>query len=49
MVFLRNFKKEDASELREYGYSDLSAEQVEALICDWEKSSSTVSILKCLV
>ena len=37
MVFLRNFKKEDASELREYGYSDLSAEQVEALICDWEK------------
>lgn len=37
MVFLRNFKKEDASELQEYGYSDLSTEQVEALICDWNK------------
>ena len=37
MVFLRNFKKDDVSELQEYGYSDLSAEQVEALICDWEK------------
>lgn len=37
MIFLRNFKKEDASELREYGYSDLSTEQVEALICDWNK------------
>ena len=23
--------------MQEYGYSDLSAEQVEALICDWEK------------
>ncbi len=37
MMFLRNFKKEDASELQEYGYSDLSAEQVETLICDWSK------------
>ena len=37
MILLRNFKKEDASELQEYGYSDLSTEQVEALICDWNK------------
>ena len=31
---MRNFKKEDASELQEYVYSDLSTEQVEALICE---------------
>ena len=37
MILLRNFKKEDASELQEYGFSDLSTEQVEALICDWDK------------
>ena len=37
MILLRNFKKEDASELQEYVYSDLSTEQVEALICDWYK------------
>ena len=32
MILLRNLKKEDASELQEYVYSDLSTEQVEALI-----------------
>ena len=37
MILLRNLKKEDASELQERGYSDLSKEQVEALICDWDK------------
>ena len=37
MILLRNLKKEDASELQEYVYSDLSTEQVEALICDWDK------------
>ena len=37
MILLRNFKKEDASELQEYGYSDLTTEQVEVLICDWDK------------
>ena len=37
MILLRNFKKEDASELQEYVYSDLSTEQVEALICEWNK------------
>ena len=37
MIFLRNLEKEDASELQEYGFSDLSTEQVEALICDWDK------------
>lgn len=37
MIHLRNLKKEDASELQEYGYSDLSTEQVEALIYDWNK------------
>lgn len=37
MILLRNLKKEDASELQKYGYSDLSTEQVEALICDWSK------------
>ncbi len=37
MILLRNIKKEDASELQEYGFSDLSAEQVETLICDWDK------------
>ena len=35
MIFLRNLKVEDASELQKYGYSGMSAEQVEALICDW--------------
>ena len=35
MIFLRNLKIEDASELQKYGYSGMSAEQVEALICDW--------------
>lgn len=37
MIFLRNLEKEDASELQEYGFSDLSTEQVQALICDWDK------------
>lgn len=37
MILLRNFKKEDASELQENGFSDLSTEQVKALICDWDK------------
>ena len=37
MILLRNFKKEDTSKLQKYGYSDLTAEQVEALICDWSK------------
>lgn len=37
MVLLRNIKKEDALELQEYGYQDLTIEQVEALICDWNK------------
>ena len=37
MILLRNLKKEDASELQEYVYSDLSTEQVEALICEWNK------------
>lgn len=37
MILLRNLKKEDASELQECGYSDLSTEQIEALICDWDK------------
>ena len=37
MILLRNLKKQDASELQERGYSDLSTEQVEALICDWNK------------
>ncbi len=37
MILLRNLKKEDASELQEYGYSDLTTEQVETLICDWDK------------
>ena len=35
MIFLRNLKIEDTSELQKYGYSGMSAEQVEALICDW--------------
>ena len=37
MIILRNLKKEDASELQKYVYSDLSTEQVEALICEWYK------------
>lgn len=37
MMLLRNFEKEDASELQKYGYSEISVEQVEALICDWSK------------
>ena len=37
MILLREFKKEDASELQEYRYSDLSIEQVETLIYDWDK------------
>ena len=37
MILLRKLKKEDAPELQEYGYSDLSIEQIEALICNWDK------------
>jgi RimJ/RimL family protein N-acetyltransferase len=37
MILLKNIKKEDASELRESRYSDLSTEQVEDLIRDWDK------------
>ena len=37
MILLKNLKIEDAFELQKSGYSDLSIEQVEALICDWNK------------
>ena len=37
MVLLKNLKIEDSLELQKIGYSDLSAEQVEALICEWNK------------
>ena len=37
MILLRNFKKEDASELQQSGHSALSTEQVEKLIYDWNK------------
>ena len=37
MIHLANLKKEDASKLQQYGYLDLSTEQVETLICDWNK------------
>ena len=37
MILLRNFRKEDAFELKKYGYSNLSTEQVETLIYDWDK------------
>ncbi len=37
MILLRNLKKEDALELQERWYSNLSKEQVEALICDWNE------------
>ena len=37
MIQLRSFEKEDASELQKYGYSGMSAEQIEVLICDWSK------------
>lgn len=37
MILLRNLKKEDASQLQEYRYSDLSTEQIEVLICNWNK------------
>ena len=37
MILLRKFKKEDAFELQHYIYSDLSTEQVEDLIYDWNK------------
>ncbi len=37
MILLRNFKKEDAMQLQRCGYPNLSTEQVEALIFDWNK------------
>jgi len=37
MIVLRNFKKEDASELQKYEFPNLTTEQVEALICDWDR------------
>ena len=37
MILLRNFKQEDALELQKCGYSYMSQEQVEALICEWSK------------
>ena len=37
MVLLRNFKKEDALELQEHGHSNLTTEQTEALIYDWNQ------------
>ncbi len=36
-MLLRKFTSEDAWELQKYGFSDLSTEQVEDLICDWSK------------
>ena len=37
MILLRNLKIEDALELQKIEYSDLTIEQVEALICEWNK------------
>lgn len=37
MILLRNLKKEDASELQKGGYPNLTVEQVETLIRDWNK------------
>ena len=37
MVLLRNFKKEDALELQESGHWNLTTEQTEALIYDWNQ------------
>ena len=37
MIILRNFIKEDALQLSQQGYSDLSVEEVETLIGDWNK------------
>ena len=37
MVLLRNFKKEDALELQEHGHWNLTTEQTEALIYDWNQ------------
>ena len=37
MILLRNLKIEDALELQKIEYSDLTVEQVEALICEWNK------------
>ena len=37
MICLRNFEIKDASYLYECGYSGLSKEQIEVLICDWAK------------
>ena len=37
MILLRNIEKEDAWELQKYGYSDMSREKIEDLICDWSK------------
>lgn len=37
MILLRNFKKEDAPSLQQHGYSTLSIEEIESLICDWDK------------
>lgn len=37
MILLKNLKIEDALELQKFGYSDLTIEQVEDLICEWNK------------
>ncbi len=37
MILLRNFQKEDAPSLQQHGYSTLTIEQIESLICDWDK------------
>ncbi len=37
MVTLRNFIKDDASVLQKNSYSDMSVEQIENLICEWNQ------------
>ncbi len=37
MILLRNIKNEDACELQKYKFSDLCVQQIEAVICDWNK------------
>ena len=37
MIFLRNFIKEDAWSLQKIRYPDLSVDQIETLICEWNQ------------
>lgn len=44
MVTLRNFTGKDAQVLQQFAFHDLSIEQIENVIAEWDKKSTSESV-----